>query len=246
MDAQDPHRVGMMEIRYVEGLYQMWDDIRRANPHLWIDNCASGGRRVDLETASRALVLWRSDNTCDMLDHDPQTITLAALKNQLMSAGLNRYLPFSTVGQMGATPYLFRSGFNGGIAFGEDVRGHDYPRELLTQGIAEGKRIRRYFHGNFYPLSEANTNPRDWCVLQYHLPAEQAGMVLAFRRDQSPYGSYTCNLREIELSAAYQVRMYYGYDPAPPIAMKGSDLSRFDLTIREQPGSVLVEYEQMK
>ena len=157
-----------------------------------------------------------------MLDHDPKTIALAALKNQLMSAGLNRYLPFSTVGQMGATPYLFRSGFNGGIAFGEDVRGQDYPRELLRQGIAEGKRIRKFFHGNFYPLSEANTDPRDWCVLQYHLPYERTGMVLAFRRDQSPYGSYDCSLREIEPSAAYQVRMYHSYDPEPPVTMTGS------------------------
>jgi hypothetical protein len=181
-----------------------------------------------------------------MLDRNPKTITLAALKNQLMSAGLNRYLPFSTVGQMGATPYLFRSGFNGGIAFGEDLRGRDYPRDLLRQAIAEGKRIRKYFHGNFYPLSEANTNPRDWCVLQYHLPDERAGMIMAFRRDQSPYGSCDCNLREIESPASYQVRMYHGYDPEPPITMRGSDLRQLDLTIRERPGSVLVEYEQVK
>ncbi len=244
MDAKDPNRVGMTEIRYVEGLYQMWDDVRKANPSLFIDDCASGGRRVDLEAVSRALVLWRSDNTCDMLDHDPKTIALAALKNQLMSAGLNRYLPFSTVGQMGATPYLFRSGFNGGIAFGEDVRGKDYPRELLRQGIAEGKRIRKFFHGNFYPLSEANTDPRAWCVLQYHLPYERTGMVLAFRRDQSPYGSYDCSLREIEPSAAYQVRMYHSYDPEPPVTMTGSDLTRLNVTIGQRPGSVIVEYGQ--
>jgi len=195
---------------------------------------------------SRALVLWRSDNTCDMLDRDPKTIAAAAMKNQLMSAGLNRYLPFSTVGQMGATPYLFRSGFNGGIAFAEDVRGNAYPRELLKQGIAEGKRIRKYFHGNFYPLSEANVNPRDWCVLQYHLPGERTGMVLAFRRDQSPYGSYHCGLREIDRPATYQVKMYYGYDPEQPLTMNGSDLQKLSLTISERPGSALVEYQQLK
>ena len=246
MDAKDPNRVGMTEMRCVEGLYRMWDDIRQANPHLWIDDCASGGRRVDLEAVSRALVLWRSDNTCDMLDHSPKTIVFAALKNQLMSAGLNRYLPFSTVGQMGATPYLFRSGFNGGIAFGEDIRGKDYPRELLKQGITEGKRIRKYFYGNFYPLSEANTNPRDWCVLQYHLPDERAGMVMAFRRDQSPYGSYNCRLREIDPPATYQVTMYHRYDPEPPITISGSDLLKLDITIGERPGSVIVEYQHLK
>ena len=122
----------------------------RPTPSLFIDNCASGGRRIDLETMSRSIPLWRSDNTCDMLDHKPATILLAAIKNQVMSAGLNRYVPFSTAGQMGATPYLFRSGFNAGIAFGEDMRPKDYPRELLKQGIAEGKRIRKYFFGDFY------------------------------------------------------------------------------------------------
>lgn len=244
MDAQDPNRVGMTEIRYVEGLYQMWDDVRKANPGLFIDDCASGGRRVDLEAVSRALVLWRSDNTCDMLDHDPRTIAAAAIKNQLMSAGLNRYLPFSTVGQMGATPYLFRSGFNGGIAFGEDVRDTAYPRELLKQGIAEGRRIRKYFHGDFYPLSDANVDPRDWCVLQYHLPGEGAGMVLAFRRDQSPYASYDCQLREIDPAASYEVRMHHTYDPEPPVTMSGRDLARLNVTIGQRPGSVLVEYDQ--
>ena len=246
MDALDPNRVGMTEMRYVEGLYQMWDDIRKANPNLLIDDCASGGRRVDLEAVSRALVLWRSDNTCDMLDHNPKTVVFAALKNQLMSAGLNRYLPFSTVGQMGAAPYLFRSGFNGGISFGEDIRDRQYPRELLTQGIAEGKRIRKYFYGNFYPLSEANTNPRDWCVMQYHLVDEREGIVMAFRRDQSPYGSYHCTLREIDPPATYQVTIYYGYDPEPPITISGSDLEKLNITIGERPGSAIVEYKQLE
>jgi alpha-galactosidase len=206
----------------------------------------SGGLRVDLEAVSRALVLWRSDNTCDMLDHNPRTVALAALKNQLMSAGLNRYLPLSTVGQTGATPYLFRSGFNGGIAFGEDIPGKAYPRGLLKQGIAEGKRIRKYLHGDFCPLSEANANPRDWCVVQYHLPEEQVGMVVAFRRDQSPYGSYDCSLREILPPGIYQVRMYHGYDIEQPNTMSGSDLMRLNITIGGRPGSVIIEYKQLK
>ena len=106
LNHQAPDRVGIAEVRYVEGLYQMWDDLLEAYPHLFIDNCASGGRRIDLEACSRSIPLWRSDNTCDMLDLRPETILQAAIKNQLMSAGLNRYVPFSTVGQMGAAPYL--------------------------------------------------------------------------------------------------------------------------------------------
>jgi alpha-galactosidase len=245
MDAKDPRRVGMAEIRYVEGLYRMWDDIRKANPNLFIDNCASGGRRIDLETTSRSIPLWRSDNTCDMLDHNPATVQRAAIKNQLMSAGLNRYVPFSTVGQMGATPYLFRSGFNSGIAFAEDIRPKDYPRDLLKQGITEGKRIRKYFRGDFYLLSNATANPCDWCVTQYHRPDEQDGMVIAFRRDQSPYVSFDGKLFGIAPSASYQVTMYHRYDPEKPAMLRGAALQRFRIDIDGCPGSVIIEYRKV-
>jgi len=44
-DRDTPDRQGMTEIRYVEGLYEMWDELRAKHPGLLIDNCASGGRR---------------------------------------------------------------------------------------------------------------------------------------------------------------------------------------------------------
>jgi alpha-galactosidase len=245
MDAKDPNRIGMCEMRYVEGLYRMWDDVLAANPNLFIDDCASGGRRVDLETMSRSVPLWRSDNTCDMLDGNPATISLAAIKNQLMSAGLNRYVPFSVVGQMGADPYHFRSGFNAGIAFAQDIRPKEYPKELLRQGIAEGKRIRKYFSGDFYVLSVANTNPRDWCVMQYHRSQEHDGMIMAFRRDQSPYGSYDLSLRQIDPTRTYEVTRSVSYQPEKPARMKGADLRRLKLEVSEAPGSLILEYRRI-
>ena len=191
---------------------------------------------------SRSVPLWRSDNTCDMLDKKPTTVLLAALKNQVMSAGLNRYVPFSTAGQMGATPYLFRSGFNAGIAFGEDVRPKDYPRDLLKQGIAEGRRIRKYYFGNFYPLVKVTVSPRDWCVMQYHRPEKNDGMVVAFRRHQSPGKTRECRLREIDPAADYRVTLYRSFEPERTLTMKGAALQKLTVEIDESPGSVLVEY----
>ena len=63
--ADKPDRVGMSEIQSIMGLYKYWDDLRAQHPGLRIDNCASGGRRLDIETASRSVSLWRSDNACD-------------------------------------------------------------------------------------------------------------------------------------------------------------------------------------
>ena len=60
-------RAGLTEALYVEGLYTFWDDLLAAHPGLSIDNCASGGRRIDLETLRRSVPLWRSD----FCWHDP-------------------------------------------------------------------------------------------------------------------------------------------------------------------------------
>jgi alpha-galactosidase len=244
IDNQNPERAGMAELHYVEGLYRMWDDILAANPGLFIDNCASGGRRIELETMSRSIPLWRSDNTCDMVDLRPETVTLAATKNQLMSSGLNRYVPFSTCGQMGATPYLFRSGFNAGIAFAEDIKQADYPRDLLRQGIAEGKRIRKYFYGDFYPLVESGADQSGWCVMQYHRPEQNDGMLMVFRRDQSPdtQNACTCHLRDIDPAAIYAVTQYREYQPEPTTSMAGADLQKLRFAINDAPGSVILEY----
>ncbi len=238
--AAGPDRVGMAEIRYVEGLYRWWDDMRAAHPDIAIDNCASGGGRIDLELCARAIPLWRTDATITPLMN--RDFHQAALQNQVMTAGWGRYVPFSASGQMGADPYNFRSGFNGGISFCEDTRPESYPRELLRAAIAEGKRIRKYYFGNQYALTDITTNPKDWCVLQYHRPAEGDGMVMAFRRHQSPYTGFTCALREIEPDRDYAVTLSPGYSPTPVKTMKGAELCGIVLNIASAPESLLLEY----
>jgi alpha-galactosidase len=243
LNRQNPDRVGIAEIRYVEGLYRMWDDILRAYPKLSIDNCASGGMRIDLETCSRSLPLWRTDGTITPLMG--QDFNQAALQNQVMTAGLSRFVPFSTSGEMGATPYWFRSGFNAGISFCEDCRPAGYPRALLKQAIAEGKRIRKYYFGNFYPLNEVTSSPEDWCVLQYHRREHADGMVLGFRRHRSPYSSFRCALHEIDPVAQYRVTTHRGYEGDRPVVMKGAALREFQAAIEDRPGSLLIEYRKV-
>jgi alpha-galactosidase len=85
--ADVPDRQGMTEIRYVEGLYAYWDDLLRRNPGLLIDNAASGGRRIDLETVSRSVPLWRSDYFGGRM---------AAFQAQ--GVGLGLYVPLNATG----------------------------------------------------------------------------------------------------------------------------------------------------
>jgi hypothetical protein len=169
----------------------------------------------------------------------------SALQNQVMTAGLSRYTPFSTSGQMGVTPYLFRSGFNAGISFCEDCRPADYPRDLLRQAIAEGKRIRKYYSGDLYCLSEVTTSPKDWCVLQYHRVAERDGMVDAFRRHLSPYVAYAAELRAIDPAADYEVTRSPGFQTSPPERIKGERLKRLKIEVDDRPGATILEYRKI-
>lgn len=242
-DRNDPDRRGMTEIRYVEGLYKMWDDIRKANPHLFIDNCCGGGTRIDLETASRSISLWRTDGTqFPIWDGDPEG---CAMQNQMITASLDRFIPYHTSGSIRVEPYYFRSGFNAGIILNDDTRVKDYPKGLLKQAIVEGKRIRKYYLGDYYPLTGMNVNPEDWCVMQYHRSDEQDGMVIAFRQHKSSYIGYACELRGIDSSAEYEVTKSVSYKPSKPVRMKGYDLQKIKLEIADQPGSVLVEYKRV-
>jgi alpha-galactosidase len=244
LDKDQPDRVGISEIRYVEGHYRLWDDLLKEFPFLAIDNCAAGGHRVDLETCSRSIPLWRTDGTIEPLMK--KNFNQAALQNQVMTAGLSRYLPFSTSGQMGAAPYLFRSGFNGGISFCEDVRPADYPRELLKKAIIEGKRIRKYYFGNFFPLTPVTLDTSEWCVLQYHLKNEDEGMIMAFRRPESQMSQFDLGgLREIIPDGNYRVIIYPGYEPLPAKTNTGKELLRSKAEITELPGSVLIEYKRV-
>jgi alpha-galactosidase len=242
-DRGDAERAGMTEIRYVEGLYRLWDDLRREFPSLAIDNCASGGQRIDLETCSRSIPLWRTDDTIDplmRLDFDE-----AAIRNQLMTAGLGRYVPFSVSGQMGSTPYHFRSGLNAGIAFAEDVRPKTYPRARLARAVAEARRLRPYFSGDLTVLAGADADPAGWSVLQYDRPEHGDGMVMAFRRHASPFSAFEARLRGVDAKATYTVRRSPGFVRGKAETMLGADLAKLQIAIGERPGSVVIEYSRL-
>ena len=53
--ADAPDRQGISEIRHVTNLLAYWDELQRRHPDLLIDECASGGRRNDIEMMRRAV-----------------------------------------------------------------------------------------------------------------------------------------------------------------------------------------------
>ena len=122
-----PERQGMTEIRYIEGLYAMWDELRARCPNLYLDDCASGGRRIDLETVMRSVVQTRSDSACASGRAD---------WDQSQAWGLSLYLPVhATIGwDVGA--YECRSSAAAGFCAEWDILDDKFPSKKPARASA--------------------------------------------------------------------------------------------------------------
>jgi len=204
-DAED--RQGMSEIRHVEGLYAFWDELLARHPGLVIDNCASGGRRIDLETMGRSIPLWRSDVQC-FWDADP-------IGAQVHGMGLSLWVPLSGTGVSGfchraGDTYNFRSHLAAAIQFSlfsyeSSPIQEDYPYDWHRKRLAEFRRMRPLYHGDYYPLTPNTVAEDAWAAYQMHRPDLEEGFLLALRRMKSPFRSADFRLRGLEPEAAYEV-----------------------------------------
>lgn len=264
--ADPPDRIGITEIRYITGLYELWDELRRRHPGLWIDNCASGGRRIDLETLSRSLPLWPSDF------HDIVGLAYGRglhVGDQCINAGLARWVPLFGGGVWNFTPYSTRSQLIGGFTFGFHIDGQNLPAddrseitaplEVMAQGvtllddafpladaaaaIAELHGIRPFLTGDFHELLPLTVAYHDWCGWQLHREDLAAGVAVLLRRHRSPFPTLQVSLKRIEPDALYDVSISHGYQAEPNLRLTGAELVRLTVTINEAPGSVLVRYQ---
>lgn len=198
----EPERVGINEIKHIMGLYQFWDTLLARFPNLIIDNCASGGRRIDIETLRRSIPLWRSDYQCTW-DADGETA-------QTHNMGISWWIPYSGTGNgfgIGDT-YKARSSYS--AAFVSSYWGYegmeltqDQPLEWVRQIRNEFKRARPYFSCDYYPLTEVTAVDSSWAASQYDRPEERDGMITVFRRVLSPYETARFDLGGIVPGAVY-------------------------------------------
>jgi alpha-galactosidase len=54
---------GSANYAHINGLYEVLDFLRAEFPHLIIENCASGGNRMDYALMRRTDIAWLSDET---------------------------------------------------------------------------------------------------------------------------------------------------------------------------------------
>jgi len=239
-----PDRAGINQIRHFVAFYRFWDALLERYPNLIIDNCSGGGRKIDLETISRSVCLWRSDYQVPM--YDP-------IGMQGQTYGLSFWVPLSAGFARTTDAYSFRSGYSPGMAVGytdilTTVYGEDYAKLFNYE---EGRRemnnylsVRSCFYGDYYPLTCYSVASDVWMAWQFDRPEVGTGLVQAFRRPDSIYESARFRLTGLVSEARYEVT---DIDEKKPRVMSGADLMNDGLriTIMDKPGAVVVTYKRL-
>jgi alpha-galactosidase len=236
--ADAPDRVGMAEIRHITGLYAFWDELLARHPGLVIDNCAGGGQRIDLETMGRSVPLWRSDLQCWPFD---------PIAMQTQTQGLAPWVPLSAAVCDTATRYAMRSALGPGLVTHWSQQAVDnhraLPVEEIRAGMSEALAMRTYFSGDFYPLLSFSLAEDAWAAWQYDRPDLGEGMIVAFRRQASPFALWVAAPRALEAEAEYELTSWDGDGSR---RMSGRELMTdgFAVTIAGKPGSALFTYKR--
>jgi alpha-galactosidase len=234
-----PDRIGMTEIKDIEGLYAYWDALRAQHPGLQIDNCASGGRRLDLETITRSAALWRSDNAGDPIGEQCHTQGLAPWVP--LNSGVWWDLVSSKTPQGGPLQaYARRSAYSAGLTFCCDY----FPDDWMKPAVEEFHEARPYAYGDFYSLLSYSTEANVWVAYQWHRPDLKSGMLVFLRRPGSAFDSTEVDLHAIDPNASYDVEIRNGETKSPTQQMSGKDFAHFKIAITDKPGSALVFYKQ--
>jgi alpha-galactosidase len=190
-----PDRQGLTEIRYIEGLYEYWDRIAAAWPDSLREECASGGRRMDLETVMRLHLHQKSDYWFDNEADQASIWSLSQyLPNNVLTTPLTRL-----------DDYSFHSTLPTSLCLGwiADAPDFDLPR---AKKLAERYRaLRPLFLGAWYPLLPYSRSTKDWMASQYHRPDLHAGALMLYRRAESPYREIEVVLHGLEPDATYEL-----------------------------------------
>ena len=135
------------------------------------DNCASGGRRLDLETTTRSAPLWRTDYSYGEPDG-----------YQCHTYGLNFYLPLHGTGAWGVDKYTCRSSLSSAVTFNWKITEAGVSIYDMRDRQAEFEELRPYFLEDYYPLSgiDNTTAENTWLAYQLYRKSDNSGYIVAF------------------------------------------------------------------
>jgi alpha-galactosidase len=240
--ADATNRRGMTENAHVQGYLAYLDALREKFPNMPMDTCASGGRRMDLETLRRAVPLLRSDyQYCE-----PYSTMATAAGMQCQMYGLASWIPYFGTGVIADDEYMIRSSACAALNIGiteEELNSADGPDwNNYKRLLANQRKMAPYFLGDYYPLTEYSQSEDVWMAWQFDRSDLGGGMVQAFRRANSAEDSMTFHLSGLDPMLMYIIT---NLDTNLSITMLGSQLMDSGLLceINATSGSAVMMYQ---
>ncbi len=208
------NRAGVSEILYVTGHYRYLDAILASGR--MFDNCASGGRLLDIEMTKRGIPLWRTDYTVS--GQGVQTVA-SGIRSQ--GASLSWWLPLhggNTSSEGNNTEYLFRSYMATGATLG--VLGD---QKFAEKMIGEMVYNRERMMGDYYILQQGLGGDTDAvnAGYEFYRPDLGEGFLVCFRPTYSQEEYTTFVLKGLDAGATYEVR---NADNDQKLTMTGEEL----------------------
>ena len=206
-------RTGITENLAIQGHYELWDRIidfcAKNGKCTYIDNCASGGGRNDIESLRRSLPFMRSDAD--------RTTTALRLS---MTTSYCRWIPFHGANTKesedelapgvagGSTFYITRASwlpvYNISEVFTHDVD-LDYDRLRATFG--EWKKYNHLLVKDMYPLTPWHRHDDDshWTAIAWHDRKTDEAVLQAFRQETCPDLEYIAVLKFLKADRKYNL-----------------------------------------
>jgi alpha-galactosidase len=231
--AEETNRIGLREIRHVAGLYDSLDELARRHPGLILDNCASGGRRLDFEMMRRCVALWRSDSCWGQAGFPRNA--------QAMTYGLSFWLPLHGLGAAATDDLALRSGMGSCASFAINFR-DSTAVAALRQHLLRYLKVRGLFTKDYYPLTSWSLDPARFLAFQFHDPASGDGLVQVFCGSGAKDKAVRLRLRGLKPAARYAVT---NWDlPTEPSLFTGGQLMSEGLpvTVPGDSGAVVLQY----
>lgn len=223
-------RKGICENHYVTNLYKYLDCLCDSVDGLLIDNCASGGKRLDIEMTRRSIPFWRSDYNCGTADGKIKDDVLEA--TQAMTYGLSCWLPYSGTNRYFHSEYASRSA----ILTDQSVYEPD------VNEYAKYDKCSQYMTENYYPLTYGGTDLTKYLAMQFG--SEKEGTATIYKREKVKSDSYRLVLNGLKPDSSYEI---YNIDkPETVCTMSGSQLMSVGvtITIKDTPKAVVMMYTE--
>lgn len=207
-DNEPQDRQGMLENLHVQGYLHYWDDLLERNPGLWIDSCASGGRRNDLETMKRAVPLHYTDYGYGELPvktafHRTMFEWIPYFKEAVVSWDRNAQGANARYEQA-VDPFSFHCALASMLFPVYDQR-TDLPYETAVKYVGIWRRAAEFMLDDFHPLTPWSRSGADWVAWQFDSRGRDAGWVQALRHAQCEPDKWTVRLKNLDASALYRL-----------------------------------------